>query len=47
MKRDEGSTYVHGTTTIVLDDLVLGVVGTTADDVGVVSSLIVFLRVIG
>lgn len=37
-------TYVHGTTTVVLDDLVTGLVGTATDDPGVITGLIVLLH---
>lgn len=36
-------TYVHGTTAVVLDDLVIGVEGTTTNDPGLRSSLVLLL----
>lgn len=39
------TTYIDGTATIVLDDFVRGVVGSTADNPGLLAGLVVFLLI--
>jgi hypothetical protein len=37
------NTHINSTTTVVLDNLVRGVIGTTADDPSLLARLVVFL----